>query len=70
MFITFLHLGNDIKSENPEEYRTVAKVGREKRLAGNPISFRIIRLLISYLISKEARLNVGVNTIEFYSRRI
>ena len=33
MLITFLHLGNDIKSENPEEYRTVAKVGREKRLA-------------------------------------
>ena len=33
MIITFLLLGNDIKSENPEEDRTVDKVGREKRLA-------------------------------------
>ena len=38
----------DIKSKHPKEYWHVDKVGREK-------AFRINRLLISYLISKQAR---------------
>ena len=42
----------DIKSKYPEEYWHVDKVGREK-----PLAFRINRLLISYRISKQARLN-------------
>ena len=47
----------DIKSKYPEEYSTVDKVGSEKTLQVNPVSSRINRPLISFLISKQARLN-------------
>ena len=43
-----------------EEYSTVDKVGIETFLQRNPASCRIKRLLISYLISKQAWTMHGV----------
>ena len=49
--------GSTVKSKYPEEYWTVDKVGSEKLLARKPLLFRINRFLVSYVISKQARLN-------------
>ena len=59
VFRVFIHAYSiiveyDVKRKYPEEYPTVDKVGSEKK-RGNPVSCRINRLLISYLISKQAR---------------
>ena len=54
-----------MKSKYPEEYSTVDKLGSEKPLASkscfvlNIINHR----LMSYLISKQARLTAAVNSI-------
>ena len=47
----------EIKSKYSEEYSTINKVGSEKRLAKKSVSCRINHPLISYLPSKQARLN-------------
>ena len=47
-------------------YSTVNKVGSENLLQGNPVLCRINCLLISYLISKPARLHTFWTAILFY----
>ena len=49
----------NIKSKYPEEYSTVDKVVNTV----NTVSCRISRLLISYLISKQARLNTAFKSV-------
>ena len=53
----------DIKRKYLEEYSTVEKVGSEKPLLSKSVSRRINRLLISYQISKQARLNAAFKTV-------
>ena len=54
----------DIKSECPEEYSTVDKVGNEKPLGSKScFASRVNHLLISFLISKQARLNRDIKSV-------
>ena len=51
-----------IKRKYPEEYSTIDKVGSEKKRR-NPVSCSINRLLISYVISKQARLKAFLTSV-------
>ena len=69
VFRVFIHAYSiiveyDIKRKYPEEYPTVDKVGTEKK-RGNSVSCRINRLLISYLISKQARVTAFLTAFLF-----
>ena len=71
-FRVFLHaywiiVEYDLKSKYPEEYSTFDKVGSEKLLRGNPVSCRINRVLISYEISKQARVAAFLRAFLFVS---
>ena len=56
----------DIKSKYPEEYSTIDNVGQKKLLPKKSSFVKNNRLLISYLISKQAQLNPFKRALVIY----